>query len=366
MNCSDFNRFLDRYTNLNAEEKDYMNNHAAICENCRKELEFFNAINKTAASLPCPPAPVDLLERINKEIDRIEETEPVRFKFTDKFARNIKKNVRYYAAFAACLAVGITVAINGNVYVDRMNNNDDGVIETTETTTVDNGVPPATDEPKKAEEIEETTPVAEAAVIKKDVKTDVPVTEIPKEPMAEVKPAQKPVVKAESKATAKPTENPTMVAPTQSATKAPVHEETAQPETEVPEEPKAAKSNYTVERGVYTLPAATETPTESVAPDKSLDSYSLSSSGRSVAMGESEKVRENLIVSVKDYGAIISIMNEMGIEYIPSSGDSSGYYRAAEDLFYSILARLSAEGIDFNFTYGNAVDGVVEFGISAY
>ena len=60
MDCSEFFRMLDNYSSLSGTQLAELEAHAAECDKCRNELEFFKHITKTAASLKAPSPPSDL------------------------------------------------------------------------------------------------------------------------------------------------------------------------------------------------------------------------------------------------------------------------------------------------------------------
>ena len=48
MDCESFGKYLDNYENLTEQEKSDMDEHAANCEECRAELDFFMSMIATA------------------------------------------------------------------------------------------------------------------------------------------------------------------------------------------------------------------------------------------------------------------------------------------------------------------------------
>lgn len=127
MDCSEFFRMLDNYSSLSGTQLAELEAHAAECDKCRNELEFFKHITKTAASLKAPSPPSDLADRINAEIDRLPKPGFIR-----SAANSVKRNIRQYATVAACLVLGIVVGINGKMMNERISGSDnDGLISST-------------------------------------------------------------------------------------------------------------------------------------------------------------------------------------------------------------------------------------------
>ena len=126
MNCDKFNECLDNYENLSDETKQKMDKHALECANCKSELEFMRSIISTAKSLPDINVPVDFMEKLNVRID---EEEKKKARITRRVMRNVRRNWKQYTAAAACFALVAVVTANSNMFVDKMNGNDDGVIQ---------------------------------------------------------------------------------------------------------------------------------------------------------------------------------------------------------------------------------------------
>lgn len=141
MDCSEFSRMLDSYADLDKFQIAELDIHAAQCEKCRAELEFFRLITKTTASLEAPSPPSDLKDRINSEIDKMPKQS-----FIKTVTDNIKVNIRQYATLAACLVLGIVVGVNGQMMSRRISGGDnDGVIRR-QTMASDRGEEPGTND----------------------------------------------------------------------------------------------------------------------------------------------------------------------------------------------------------------------------
>ncbi len=146
MNCDKFNKCLDNYENLSDETKQKMDKHALECANCKSELEFMRSIISTAKSLPDINVPVDFMEKLNVRID---EEEKKKARITRRVMRNVRRNWKQYTAAAACFALVAVVTANSNMFVDKMNGNDDGVIkEETVVTDSDGNTAVSTTAPK--------------------------------------------------------------------------------------------------------------------------------------------------------------------------------------------------------------------------
>ncbi|MBQ3470758.1 MAG: hypothetical protein IJH17_00035, partial [Clostridia bacterium] len=125
MNCEDFGRYLDNYENLTASEKSQMLEHAAMCEKCQAELDFFLSMIATANSLPKIEPPADFMDSLNARLD----AEDKRVVSVSKIAYHIRRNWKQYTAAAACLALVTVITANHSTLLDRyVENNDDGVI----------------------------------------------------------------------------------------------------------------------------------------------------------------------------------------------------------------------------------------------
>lgn len=124
MNCSQFSEMLENYEVLTDMQKKLLDDHAAVCENCRNELEFFKSINETLHTLPKITAPESLLSDINNRIDSTETKKNER----NKLLLHIKTYSYRYGAAAACIALLAVVGVRNSDLVNRMIYHDDGVI----------------------------------------------------------------------------------------------------------------------------------------------------------------------------------------------------------------------------------------------
>lgn len=153
MTCEKFAEMLDNYESLTDEEKALMEEHAAACEECRRELDFMCSMINAVKTLPEIKVPDDFLENLNKRIDA--EAVLVRRR---GFAGYISYNWKKYSAVAACLVLAVVIGANYNTLVDNMNGDDDGVIDTV--TTVASPMP------------DNDEPVAETVIPDKNLSAD--------------------------------------------------------------------------------------------------------------------------------------------------------------------------------------------------
>lgn len=124
MNCEEFTEMLDRYADLTDAEIQELNAHAETCEACSEELSFMQSILSTAKSLPPLEPPSDFLESINARLDKeLAEETPIR-----RFVRRSRPYAYRYGSMAACVALAVTVGVNANSLLSKMNNDTNGVI----------------------------------------------------------------------------------------------------------------------------------------------------------------------------------------------------------------------------------------------
>lgn len=121
MDCQKFARMLDDYENLSDGEKADMEVHSNTCPECRRELLFMRSITDTAKTLPRLDVPDNFLAVLNQRIDASEK---------NKVVTHLRHNWRRYSAAAASLALAAVIGSNYDMLLNRMQNDDDGVIET--------------------------------------------------------------------------------------------------------------------------------------------------------------------------------------------------------------------------------------------
>lgn len=125
MTCEEFNRMLDNYESLTAQEKLLMNEHAGECEKCRDELDFMLKIIKQLNTLPKMTAPDDFMDRLNERISA-EDFEERRLK---RMMNMLRRNYKRYSTVAACLVLAVIVGVNGKHLINNMVHDDNsGVI----------------------------------------------------------------------------------------------------------------------------------------------------------------------------------------------------------------------------------------------
>lgn len=354
MNCFSFRELLDNYEELDENQLKELECHAESCEECRGELEFFRSIIQTTASIPMINPPEDLLDKINARIDK----EPAVIRTGSRILYSIKSNARRYASVAACLAVGLAVAVNSGYIKDRLtDNSDDGIIRTT-SNTVDNSSAETnvesshtaedpvneinaddTKEPEKTAKPSENTPfTVRDATAAKPAKTAAPVKRKP----AAVKPAA---------VALKPPEAPVVTA---------VPEAAAAPENTVPEAEQATPTVMVRELGNYKIVqsyALPEKQTADVKPvpteEPDVEDYSLRSENYQIAMGNystqdnsvspAQTISDKIIISSADAEAVSELMSRLGITF------SNGYYMTTMNKFHELLALMDEAGIAHDY-----------------
>ena len=156
MDCDMFLNMLDNYDNLSELEKEQLSNHAKECESCRRELEFLESVIATTKTLPKLEVGEDFLKDLNLRIDK----EDIKL---NRHTRHFKRNWQKYSAVAASLVLVAVIGANSDMFVDKMGNNDSGVIDEVATTVAPKSETvalPATEtpknEPSKSENAEKT------------------------------------------------------------------------------------------------------------------------------------------------------------------------------------------------------------------
>lgn len=358
MVCSEFSEMLDNYENLTETELSDLKAHSAECEACREEYRFFKSITSTIAALPCPEPPQHLIEKVNEQLDKMPYTTG-RFNI---FINSIKNNSYRYATVAACLAVGLVVGLNNKTISERLiNKGNNGVISTTTITEQSTETPVAVPE-------ETETPVVKPTP---EIKGKDKEKNKPKAVNAKKKVVNKSVVKTQK-------ETKKSSAPVAAVIPEPEVIVTAEPEspatvnyTEPPVIEKDSKGKYTIARGVYYIPEATEAPVVTEEPE-AIEDYSLAVGDYQIAIGyydipeenmrkqETEEFSEKLIVSVNDVVKVTSHMSELGV-----INSGRGYQMSVTD-FYKLLSVLDAEGISYRYSSGVDTSDVIIFSIVTY
>lgn len=371
MKCSEFAQLLDNYANLDQKQLDELEQHAAECDKCREELEFFRMITETTASLASPIPPSDLIDKINDRIDN----EPKQRIFVSVM-ENIRVNLRHYAMVAACLVVGVIVGLNSKMMNERISGTDnDGIIKS-EIHTSENGTDQVSENgtgsvsgPVLTPQLPE--PTASTDKDHSNTNTVIPETDNSVNKGRSVAESSAPVpARNESSgysynvpqraalATAQPETQQQSAANdvqyTQPATNADnITAASATTET-VPEQ---SNDVYTVERDGYHLPEETQE-TVSEGTVNEVESYSLAQNENTEEYGysvqNSDVSPDQLAVSYDDADRVISILSEFSIE---NNGEACIASSADFDVF---LSQLDAEGIEYNYIpRGGAGDTVV-------
>lgn len=371
MKCSEFAQLLDNYANLDQKQLDELEQHAAECDKCREELEFFRMITETTASLASPIPPSDLIDKINDRIDNEQKQ-----RIFVSVMENIRVNLRHYAMVAACLVVGVIVGLNSKMMNERISGTDnDGIIKS-EIHTSENGTDQVSENgtgsvsgPVLTPHLPE--PTASTDKDHSNTNTVIPETDNSVNKGRSVAESSAPVpARNESSgysynvpqraalATAQPETQQQSAANdvqyTQPATNADnITAASATTET-VPEQ---SNDVYTVERDGYHLPEETQE-TVSEGTVNEVESYSLAQNENTEEYGysvqNSDVSPDQLAVSYDDADRVISILSEFSIE---NNGEACIASSADFDVF---LSQLDAEGIEYNYIpRGGAGDTVV-------
>ncbi len=133
MDCESFGKYLDNYENLTEQEKNGMDEHAAKCEECRAELDFFLSMISTAKSLPKIEPSADFMDKLNARLD----AEDKRVVSASGIIGHFRRYGTRYAAAAACLALVGVITANRSLLTGKMDTVPDGIIR--EETTVSDG-----------------------------------------------------------------------------------------------------------------------------------------------------------------------------------------------------------------------------------
>lgn len=328
MDCCEFNQLLDNYANLTETELSDLESHAAECDVCRGELEFYKAIMSTAAAIPVPDPPADLIDKVNSRIDSL----PAVTVRVDSIRNGARQHIRAIMTIAACLAVGLIVGLNNKAIKDRLTDSStDGVISTSVSVTDSEG---HNIEDYEITDVPEPTQAAESTVIAQTTATEQP--ESKKTPKATAKTTSAPQTAKSGDAD--------KAAP---ATAAPAVTEEPAP-TEEPSDGTTKKKTYVIARGNYHIPdadAATPAPTE--APESveiTGERYQIAMRSYDITEEERKELQKNkLIVNESDIDIIVDCMNKSWIR-----GADKGY-TATTTAFNNFLAMLDANGVYYNY-----------------
>lgn len=393
MNCDKFNECLDNYENLSDETKLEMDKHALECANCKSELEFMRSIISTAKSLPDINVPVDFMEKLNVRID---EEEKKKARITRRVMRNVRRNWKQYTAAAACFALVAVVTANSNMFVDKMNGNDDGVIqEETVVTDSDGNTSVSTTAPVVANQdsAEENQPT----VFEETVENTIPENKTAKStsPLATAKPqtststnsVKSSVVANNSKSTSAPSVSSTVQNNTEtSVATEPVKTDESQNTVSQETTPEVNDNSNDIQtysqndgiaiasidvqsgdRPVYDGTADnsdnSRTVKSSVEDDYSLASgaqiaygryYKLDKDGNPIEEPEENKPIGSIVISAKDADEALSVIRQYSYD------EDGEFYTTSSDRLTSMLSVLSVQGIGYS-NYTPAYEGEVTF-----
>jgi hypothetical protein len=379
MNCSEFRTALDNYASLDDRQLVALKCHAELCEQCHSELEFFESILKTTASVPFPEPPADLIDKVNSRIDN--ESKIVGG--LKNVAYGIRNNARRYSTIAACLVVGIAIGINNGYIKEKLSGDDNGVIseqtvndESEAVSETDAPTPMGTelaDNSAETESTDESLKNTEDTVKESSAEKAASAAK----PTAERMPSPSSTPKSSAQSTAAPvygaktaasvgnvktetdkksvpavTESTEDVKPTAAAA---TSDKTENQTASVQESESTQTGRYKIARGVYSLPEE-ETASVTAAPedDGDVSNYSLKPDGYQIAMGDystkesvgsvsSQSLSDKIIVGSADADAVNTIIGELGISY------NSGFYMTSMDVFYELLGKLDNAEISYSY-----------------
>lgn len=381
MKCSEFAQLLDNYASLDQKQLDELEQHAAECDKCRHELEFFRMITETTASLTSPIPPSDLIDKINYRIDN----EPEQRIFVSVM-ENIRGNLRHYAMVAACLVVGVIVGLNSKMMNERISGTDnDGIIKS-EIHTSENGTDQVSE--NNTESVDNSADSVNAPVLtpqmpdpaipadnnQSDTNTARPETDNSvNSNQISVKSAAPTGAKNESPGYSYNVPEQADVSTVQPETKqqpsddvqytqpAVNNNNTVAPSLTTETVPDQSDDLYTVERDGYHLPEETQ----EAVPDSmvnEVESYSLAQNENTEEYGysaqNSEVSPDQLAVSYDDVDRVISILSEFSIE---NNGEACV---ASSADFGAFLSRLDAEEIEYNYIPRGGSGDTVKFRIA--
>ena len=393
MNCDKFNECLDNYENLSDETKHKMDKHALECANCKSELEFMRSIISTAKSLPDINVPVDFMEKLNVRID---EEEKKKARITRRVMRNVRRNWKQYTAAAACFALVAVVTANSNMFVDKMNGNDDGVIqEETVVTDSDGNTAVSTTAPTVVDQdnTEENQPTVFEETVEntipenKTVKSTSSLTTAKPQTSTSTNSVKSGVVANNSRSTSAPSVNSTVQNNTEtSVTTEPV--KTDESQNTVSQKTTAEVNDNSNDIQAYSQDDGTaiasidvqsddhpvydgtadninnsRTVKSSVEDDYSLAGgaqiaygryYKLDKDGNPIEEPEENKPIGSIVISAKDADEALSVIRQYSYD------EDGEFYTTSSDRLTSMLSVLSVQGIGYS-NYTPAYEGEVTF-----
>lgn len=406
MDCGTFLEMLDNYANLTKDEMLMLEEHAASCESCGKELEFFRSVINVTASLPELDPPADMLERINAELDG--QAKPLLL--LNRVYYNVRTHVKQYSTVAACLLVGLIVGLNNSSISNMLHHEPTKHNTDTEPVARETHKPDGIDAPVSPNENEvkhdQAVPfIKEAAVPafpsqlpvqsklpdKKNTEAVAAASEI--NPAASGFSSSYPVKREAVNSSPKASSSGNSVAAstvspkTQKAAGVPAYKNLPLPTAEVPSGTQYQPSDYTEEPIQDELPAneATEAPsienytiarnTYSIqedeyaytepesTPDAVIDvnDYEISTESVQVAMADTSSkntVYDKLFIIQGDISTVFEIIGNYNVSYVDS------HYEASLSEFQDFLSSLDDAGIYYSYTCMRGEEDVVWFKIS--
>lgn len=394
MNCDKFNECLDNYENLSDETKLEMDKHVLECANCKSELEFMRSIISTAKSLPDINVPVDFMEKLNVRID---EEEKKKARITRRVMRNVRRNWKQYTAAAACFALVAVVTANSNMFVDKMNGNDDGVIQEETVVTDSNGNTSASTTAPVVVANQDGAEENQPTVFEETVENTIPENKTAKStsPLATAKPktststnsVKSSVVANNSKSTSAPSVSSTVQNNTvPSVATEPVKTDESQNTVSQETTPEVNDNSNDIQtysqndgiaiasidvqsgdRPVYDGTADNANNSRAVKSNAE-DDYSLAS-GAQIAYGryykldkdgnpieepEENKPIGSIVISAKDADEALSVIRQYSYD------EDGEFYTTSSDRLTSMLSVLSVQGIGYS-NYTPAYEGEVTF-----
>lgn len=377
MDHSEFYNMLDRYSQLSDAELARLEAHAAECEDCRRELEFFKSINETVSSLKAPSPPPDLADRINSAIDELPKPGLIR-----AAADNIRSNIRQYAAAAACLAIGIIVGANGAMISERLSgSDDDGVIRTetvvnggvaapddgSETPKEDTPATPAADSP--ADTVGNTEQSAQTGDAEERTNTAGTASAVTSSATAAVSSGSLSQSGSGTQTAAAASVSAPATEPSRPATEQP--RATAQTERELPAAEPALEQapaentrdsaddetdTYTIAQDTYHLPDTYAAAPSADPTEGEVESYALAQdTGSEVGYADTAVTPDKLVVYAADSDEFMDIMGRFNVV------SSSTANRMTSGDFFTLLATLDAEGVNYSYVTRGSSDEYVSF-----
>lgn len=389
MDCATFSALLDNYSNLTKEETAMLEEHSAVCESCKKELEFLKSIINVTSSLPQVEPPADLLVKINAELDR---SKPVLS--LNKICYNIKAHIKQYSTVAACILVGLIVGLNNSNIKDMLHNEpahnggggNEPVRETSmpvnlntplfsndewgehaDNATEDLQANPSSEPSYTDENIVPSASSAFAPTIQpyiqasEDKNSNVIRNKNPEPSVRNLPAATHTSPDSRKEKTSEETVKPESVQPTVNSTYMPPAA-TAKPENEKQKNSENDTEKYTIAQNKYSISEneyAYSEPSPMPTDEIEVEDYELSGETMNVALADTkEGIYDKLHILQGDTDTVLNILNNYNVSYI------GPYYRTSLVEFQEILNGLDNAGIYYSYACMRGEEAVVLFTIS--